>query len=164
MLPGVSRRRKALSVAIVILLAALAVATSVRPGGIANPAKPDPEEAGAPAAPTGGAGPRVERLSFDLREPRRRTVERGAHAIIVVLAPQPGEAAIPRLGLVDAGTPAAPASFDVLLDAPGHYPVTFTPVEGRSKPVGSIVVEPQRGASAETRSGADRRPGRRARR
>jgi hypothetical protein len=138
----VRARRALLAVGLAIALAAFAA-------GLATPPRPGREEPPPYPVPRDRAAERDFRhVAFDAGgEPRRVTVEAGAHVVARVRTPRAGEVAFERLGLIEAATPAAPATFDLLLEEAGAYDAVFRPAEGRSRRAGTLVVEPRsRGA------------------
>jgi hypothetical protein len=126
-------------VVIAVALAALAAALSAPP-----PERDTGERAYRPQG-TAAAG-EVVTVDFDAgrHPPRRDTIRAGSHVVVRVQAPRPGEVAFKRLGLLETATPAAPATFDLLLEDPGTYDATFRPADGGSLRVGTLVVEHRR--------------------
>jgi hypothetical protein len=69
------------------------------------------------------------------------TVESGAHVIVTVEAPQPGEVELADLGRIAPVAPRTPATFDLFTDRPGRFPVLYTPVRDGERRLGTLVVE-----------------------
>jgi hypothetical protein len=128
-------RRALLLMALVVFLVAAVGALVPRPretggGGAALP-----------PAPVAGAPLRTVELSYPHRgEPRRLRVVTGSHVVVEVGTTQSGEATVPGLGLVQPAEISTPARFDVLVDRPGTYDVTFDPAAGEPAVVGRLVV------------------------
>jgi hypothetical protein len=53
----------------------------------------------------------------------------GEAATLVVTVPEAGQVQLVALGLSSPAEPLTPARFELLLDEPGTYDVTFTPAE-----------------------------------
>ena len=111
-------RRALLLFAIVFGLAALAAALT-RP---ADRSDDDPEPT-PPALVEGAAEPTD--VVFDASTPRRRGLDAGRSAELLVEVDDAGQVEIPGLGLSAAANPLTPARFDVLEDRPGSYPILF---------------------------------------
>lgn len=73
-----------------------------------------------------------------------RRVAPGAHVTVTVVAREPGQAEIPRLGLTEPVTPNAPAEFDLVAGDAGRYDVIFMPTDGRAARVGTLVSRSRR--------------------
>lgn len=137
-------RRALLLFAIVLGVAAvgasLAPAPQPRDERLAErPAESEPPRS-APAPPV--TGPRELRFEVSDGEPARHELAAGRHAVMTVAAEEPGEVAIAGLGLTGYAVPGTPAVFDVIPEIAGRYEIDFTPVEGRARTVGLLVVEP----------------------
>jgi hypothetical protein len=150
----VDLRRALLLFAIVLGLAAIA-------SSIARP--PERDEKPVPAHDR--AAPQATDVSADVTPVSAETVEisAGAHPRDVRLAQgrettlhvsvkRRGQVEIPRLGLIDDAEPLTPARFDLLVSAPGRYPVLQRPTAASERPV--------RLATLVVRREADRRPDR----
>ena len=74
------------------------------------------------------------------REPPVRRLRAGTHVTLQVASTRAGEVLLRGLGLVQPVEPGTPASFDVLLTAPGRYDAVLDPVAGRPVRVGRLVV------------------------
>jgi len=123
------RRRPLLILLLVLLL------TSTLTASLAPPREPAPVRDGARPAQVGeDRGPRA--LTIDLGQRAERPAERvpaGRHVVVEVTVGEPGEVALEGLGLVASATPAVPAVFDLLVEEPGRYWVTFRPVGGEAE-------------------------------
>ncbi|HEU0024942.1 MAG TPA: hypothetical protein VFQ12_09940 [Thermoleophilaceae bacterium] len=127
-------RRALLLFAIVLGLAALAAALS-RP---ADRGGAEPEPTTAPPAST--ATPRAPAaVSFQASRPRRRGLDAGRAAEVLVVVDSPGQVEIPGLGLSAPADPLTPARFDVLEDEPGRYPILFSPASVPASTVAETV-------------------------
>jgi hypothetical protein len=73
--------------------------------------------------------------------PALETVDRGRHVVLTISAPEPGEVAIEDLGLTASVGPGTPATFDLFTDRRGRFVVTYEPVDGAPRRVGTLVVE-----------------------
>jgi hypothetical protein len=119
-------RRALVLFAIVVGLAALVAALSPRPKTetlLQPPSAPPPTAP--PAAPTA-------RVSLSLVQERRvrRQVPPGAHLILTVEVPEPGDVSFK--GSVQAAEPNTPAVFDVIMPPTGSFAVEFAPSAGGS--------------------------------
>jgi hypothetical protein len=136
------RQRLILGVALGLAIAGLAVAVvgSTRTGGF-RPGELPSER----VAPARSRAPIELRLDA-ARMGTRHTVPAGAHVLLRVKVPAPGDVDVQGLGLTESATPLAPAVFDILADDPGMYRITFRPVRGRARGIGAVVVrEPPAG-------------------
>ena len=140
-------RRALLLFAIVLGLAAVAAAVS-RPGDDGSDgdgASTSPSSEGAPTVESGttvSPHPDAEaaQLRFAIGSGAKR-VAAGRPATVVVEVDEPGQAHIEGLGLTAAAEPLTPARFDVLVESPGRYPISFTPAAGgESREAGTLVV------------------------
>ena len=110
--------------------------------------RPDEDEPGrtvtdapdAPPRPPADAASELRFVTGDAKRQRRRLAA-GEPAIVTVAVQAPGEVEIPGLGLLHSAEPGTPARFDVLVNRPGRYEITFQPVEGRPQRIGVIEVE-----------------------
>ena len=125
-------RRALLLFAIVLGLAALVAGLSKPEDSSDSPQEP------VAAAPPAGAPRGEAELVFDAARPRRRALEAGQAAELLVEVHLAGQVEIPDLGLSAPADPVTPARFDVLEDRPGSYPILFAPADG------SEATEPQR--------------------
>jgi hypothetical protein len=134
----------------VVLLFAGVLAASALVASLFHPT----ERAARPQAPPSGSapGPAAQRapaepvVSFDARaRPAIHRLGQGASARVTVRVARAGLVALRGLDLEDAAEPLTPATFDVLADSPGRYPVWFEPAAGgRPGRIGTLVVEPAR--------------------
>jgi hypothetical protein len=117
-------RRALVLFAVVVGLAALVAGLSPRPKTetLVPPAPTAPPTA-PPAAPTA-------RLALDLTKEKhvRRHVPPGAHLILTVHVPEPGDVSF--TGSVQAAEPHTPATFDILMPQSGSFEVEFVPSAG----------------------------------
>ncbi len=128
-----------LGIVAVSLGASLAAPPAEREESPAPPAAPQMGDTG--ADPTEIAFEAVGRSARGNGHPQKRSIEQGSRVLLEVDAPEPGEVTIDGLGRVSAVEPETPARFDLLLDDPGGYEVTFTPVDGAAESVGTLSVE-----------------------
>jgi hypothetical protein len=78
----------------------------------------------ASARPHGGPVP----IGFRAAGPRAsRRLTAGRPAAVTVSVDEPGEVAIPSLGLVETADPVTPARFDVLVSDPGSHRIELDP-------------------------------------
>jgi hypothetical protein len=137
-------RRALILFAVVLGLAALA-------GALSQPRREaDRQPADAPAPRTkpeqptlvpGEEASRGTQLRFGGEEPRTRRLQAGRTAVASVAVGEPGQVAIPDLGLIAPADPLTPARFDLLVTTPGRYPVRFTPAgEAAAETVGTLLV------------------------
>lgn len=141
---AVHLRRALLLFAIVLGMAAL-VASLSQPieerRGDTTPS--EPRESGPPeAAPAPAPAPELPpTVTFDAVKDESRRVAAGSAATVEVSVDEPGDVAIPDLGLIEPAEPLTPARFDILANSPGRYELTFTPADGDSaEPAGRLVV------------------------
>jgi hypothetical protein len=122
-------------------------------GALAAQVAPSPKEATKSEPPAQGRDGTVPRLSdrtrlgrtFRLRfeaggKPRVETVTAGAHVIVSVAVPEPGQVELEGFGLVASAEPATPAVFDVVPDDPGRFDALFRPIDGARERAGTLVV------------------------
>ena len=135
-------RRALLLFAIVLGLAALAAGLS-RPEESSEP-RQEPAGPVAPGPAGAGAAPEAE-LRFSAARPRRRSLDVGRAAEVLVEVHLPGQVEIPDLGLSASADPVTPARFDVLEQRPGSHPILFEPAGGgeaaEAQPAGTLVVK-----------------------
>jgi hypothetical protein len=129
------RRAMLLFAAVVLGLSAVIASLSSTPGGDSRQdvSVRTPAERPQPTGPT-------RELTFDAARPRTRSVARGTHVVIRIATPEPGEVAIPPLGLSGTAAPGTPASFDVLAERPGRFDIGFAAVAGATRRAGTLVV------------------------
>ena len=133
------RRRTILAVAVSIAVAVTALAANVAGTGQSGRLGGGEKQA-VRQAPSAPRPPQRLELRAQVGGPRRVVARVGAHVTVRVDVPVPGEVDLGGLGLTESATPKAPATFDVLLDRPGDYPVTFRPAAGRSQAAGTLLV------------------------
>jgi hypothetical protein len=130
------RRRVLLLAALVLGTAALIASLSTpQGGGSDNDSPPGPSQ-----TTTEAAEPTRE-LRLDVTRRSIITIARGSHVVLRVEVPEPGEVAIPELGLTGNAAPGTPARFDVLAERTGRYDLIFVPAGGESRRAGTLVVE-----------------------
>jgi hypothetical protein len=140
--------RRALLFFAVVLAASALVASLFHPTEQA--AQPQAPPSGSPPGSAAQRPPAERVLSFDARRrPVTRRLEQGESVRVRVRVERAGLVALRGLDLEDAAEPLTPATFDVLADTPGRYPVWFAPAGGaRPARIGTLVVEPARGHAA----------------
>ena len=114
-------RRAVLLLGLVIGLAAITAALSPSPR---TDVQPGPATAPPPATPPAAPTARVA-LNLDGTRRRTRTVPPGAHLILSVEVPEPGQ--VQLMGTVQPAEPGTPAQFDLIAPQSGSYTVRFTP-------------------------------------
>lgn len=141
-------RRALLLFAIVLGFSALAASLAPPPPdepdqGTETEASPPavPPPPGDDPPPPASGSPTELRYVTGTGEPERRRVEAGEHVVVTVAVQDPGQVAIPGLGLLQVAEPGVPARFDVLASRAGRYEITFEPVDGQPERVGIIEVE-----------------------
>ena len=120
-------RRALLLFAIVLGLAALAAGLS-QPDDSSEPEQQT--TAPSPSAPAGTEPGGETDLVFEATRPRRRALEAGQAAEVLVEVHLPGQVVIAGLGLSATADPVTPARFDVLEERAGSYPILFAPAAG----------------------------------
>jgi hypothetical protein len=139
---AVHLRRALLLFAIVLGMAAL-VASLSRPieERRGQTTASEPREPGPPEAAPAPAPELPPTVTFDAVKDESRRVAAGSAATVEVSVDEPGDVAIPGMGLIEPAEPLTPARFDILANSPGRYELTFTPADGDpSEPAGSLVV------------------------
>jgi hypothetical protein len=124
-------RRALLLFAVVVGLAAVVAVLSPRPKTQTLEAPGAPP----PAAPSPAPSARMT-LSMDQEKHVRRHVPPGAHLILTVEVPEPGD--VTFIGSAQAAEPHTPAVFDMLMPESGSFEVEFAPSSGGS-PRGATV-------------------------
>ena len=142
-------RRTLIALTAVLLASAVAAAVFPEPRPADRAERPraapsPPPRAGAGPEPSGdrpAAGDPV-RVRFDAGAPAPvlRSVERGAHVVVTVAAPVPGEVTLEGLELVENADRRAPAVFDLLATRRGRFPVLFAPAGEPRRRAGTLVV------------------------
>ncbi len=128
-------RRALLLFAIVLGFAALAATVSEAPPR--DRARPP----AAASLPPGGVRPPV-RLELSANDgPRSLRLAAGNAATLTVSVREPGEVEMERPPLISPAAPSTPASFPLLIDGPGRYPVLFRPADsGERRRVATLIV------------------------
>jgi len=128
-------RRALLLFAIVLGFTALAATLSQAPRRDRHPAP------GAVSLPAGGVRPPVHlRLSARGR-PRSLRLAAGNAATLTVSVREPGQVELESPPLISPAAPSTPASFPLLIDRPGRYPVLFRPADsGRQRRLATLIV------------------------
>jgi hypothetical protein len=127
----------------VLLLAALVLGTAALIASLSTP-RDDPSDDDPPPEPTRTTPDATEptrELRLDVTRRTVITVARGSHVVLRVEVPEPGEVAIPELGLTANAQPGTPATFDVLAERTGRHELTFVPAGGELRRAGTLVVE-----------------------
>jgi len=139
-------RRALILFAIVLGLAAVAASVS-RPGDSDDPSPaPTTESAGPPTAAPAPEGRRAADLTFEPGDRSPKRIRAGHAATIWVEVEEAGQVEIAGLGLSAAAEPLTPARFEVLTNATGRHPITFTAAsQGEPVKVGILSVVPQAG-------------------
>jgi hypothetical protein len=136
-------RRALLLFAIVLGLAAVAASvsrprdTDDSPGGVQETVT----EAEQPPTASPGAPAAVE-LTLFAADPEPLRIRAGQAATVFVEVDEPGQVAIPALGMGAAAEPLTPARFDVLTRQTGRHPIEFEPARADDAQVrvGTLVV------------------------
>jgi hypothetical protein len=137
-------RRALLLFAIVLGLAAVAASVS-RSRDDAPDSSGGVEATGTEArqAPTASPGvPAAVELTLFAADPTPQRIRAGQAATLFVEVEEPGQVAIPDLGVGAAAEPLTPARFDVLTRQTGRHPIEFEPAgaDGARVRVGTLVV------------------------
>jgi hypothetical protein len=130
-------RRALLLFALVLGLTAVAasIAPAPRSDRQVQPAPP-------PASDAGAAG----QVALTLKPPAPgrpvpvRRVAPGSLLSLTVAAGEPGQVLLPALGRTATVTASTPARFPLLAPSAGRYSVTFAPVDGPPRQLGTIVI------------------------
>lgn len=134
-------RRALLLFAIVLGLAAVAASVS-RPRDVSDsPGQETVTEVEQPPTASPGAPAAVE-LTLFAADPEPLRIRAGQAATLFVEVEEPGQVAIPDLGLAAAAEPLTPARFDVLTRQTGRHPIEFEPAgaDDAQVRVGTLVV------------------------
>ena len=134
--------RRALLLMAVVLLGVAAVEALVGVPSTRVPREPRTTQVAPPppVPPTPTASASVTFRYRPGRKPPVRRLRAGTHVTLQVASTRAGEVLLRGLGLVQPVEPGTPASFDVLLTAPGRYDAVLDPVVGRPVRVGHLVV------------------------
>ena len=132
-----TRRRLLIFAVVVLALAALFAAFD---------SGEEVDDSPVPATPgQSAAGEKVIQLDAGAEKPAEERVKAGTHVILRVRATKgTGEVALRERGLsgvVKPAEPGTPAVFDLLLENPQRFDVLFTPTNGETQKVATIVVE-----------------------
>ena len=139
---AVHLRRALLLFAIVLGMAALVASLSRPIEERRDQTTPrEPRESGPPEAAPVPAPELPPTVRFDAAKDESRRVPAGSAATVEVSVDEPGDVAIPDMGLIEPAEPLTPARFDILANSPGRYEVTFMPADGDpTEPAGRLVV------------------------
>jgi hypothetical protein len=123
-----------------VLLALGAVAASLAPRDLRGPQTTTTPQRPPAAAPLVARGRDVT-LAVDASASRPQTVSArvGDHVQLTVRASQPDAVNIPALGQTQAVDPYSPATFDLLPDLPGSFPITL---QQSGRRVGTLRITP----------------------
>ncbi len=120
---------------IALLLGLTAVAASLVPRDRSSSPNAGEPSAAQPAGATTES--RTETLTAS-EDPQRLVIERGELIALEVSADERDAVSIPGLGLMDAVDPDSPATFTILADVPGDYPVELLEADRR---IGTLEVQ-----------------------
>ena len=136
-------RRALLLFAIVLGLAAVAASVSRHPDE--SPGQETVTEADQPPTASPGTPAAVE-LTLFAAEPQPQRIRAGQAATLFVEVEEPGQVAIPDLGMAAVAEPLTPARFDVLTRQTGRHPIEFEPAGADDTRVrlGTLVVVEER--------------------
>lgn len=139
-------RRILLFFGIVLLLTAAAASLVPVPEEAQRDREEPPStEAARPSPEAGPDGRLAAQVEFEASgAPATENVETGERVIVTVEAGEPGEVELQGLGRIQPVEPGTPAVFDLFTDSTGRFEVVYEPVEGPSRAVGTLVVEPAR--------------------
>jgi hypothetical protein len=140
-------RRALLLFAIVLGLAAIAASVSRPRDTSEDPSRAPPitEAEQPPTAAPGTAAPATPaavELTFFAGDPEAQRIRAGQAATVYVEVEEPGQVAIPDLGMSAAAEPLTEARFDVLTRETGRHPILFEPAgaDDAQVRVGTLVV------------------------
>jgi hypothetical protein len=136
-------RRALLLFAIVLGLAAVAASVS-RPRDVSeSPGTVQDTVTEADQPPTASPGaPAALELTLFAADPEPQRIRAGQAATLFVEVEEPGQVAIPDLGMAAVAEPLTPARFDVLTRQTGRHPIEFQPAgaDDAQVRVGTLVV------------------------
>jgi hypothetical protein len=135
-------RRALLLFAIVLGLAAVAASVS-RPRNADSPGTAQETLTQSEQPPTAAPGaPAAVELTLSAANPEAQRIRAGQAATLFVEVEEPGQVAIPDLGMGAAAEPLTPARFDVLTRETGRHPIEFEPAgaDDAQVRVGTLVV------------------------
>lgn len=124
-----------------IVLGVAALAATINPRQ-AGPPRDDPKTSEATGRRASPPVAETFRLRFDARSPpSTRTVSRGAHVVLRVIVPEPGQVTIDGLGQALPADRDTPALFDLLPSRAGRFEVALVGADdGRERTVGTLAV------------------------
>ena len=128
-----------------LLLFAIVLGTAALVASLSRPVE-DRRERGRPAEPgpptaTPPPSSRPEEPgSVEAANDESRRMRAGEAATLEVTVTEPGDVAIPDLGLSAPAAPLTPARFEVLPPEPGDYEIVFTAAGAEAEPAGRLVV------------------------
>jgi hypothetical protein len=140
-------RRALLLFAIVLGLAAVAASVSRPRGADDDPTRVPEPTTSTEQPPTASPGtPAAVELTLFAADPQPQRIRAGQAATLFVEVEEPGQVAIPNLGMGAAAEPLTPARFDVLTRQTGRHPIEFEPAgaDGAQVRVGTLVVVEER--------------------
>ncbi len=122
-----------------LIVAILMGITALTAGLSAPPRPPPPPPPGASPRPAGGAPAAVRRTLDAGGRARTVAVEEGDHVVLTVRSDLTDTVEVVGLDRLAPVAPGLPATFDILADRPGLYPVVLTADGGR---LGALRVSP----------------------
>ena len=134
-------RRALLLFVIVLGLAAVLASVSGPRDASDDPGEETLIEAEQPPTASPGVPAAVE-LTLFAAEPQPQRIRAGQAATLFVEVEEPGQVAIPDLGMAAVAEPLTPARFDVLTRQTGRHPIEFQPAgaDDAQVRVGTLVV------------------------
>jgi hypothetical protein len=134
-------RRALLLFVIVLGLAAVLASVSGPRDASDDPGEETLIEAEQPPTASPGAPAAVE-LTLFAADPQPQRIRAGQAATLFVEVEEPGQVAIPDLGMAAVAEPLTPARFDVLTRQTGRHPIEFQPAgaDDAQVRVGTLVV------------------------
>jgi hypothetical protein len=134
--------RRALLLFVIVLGLAAVLASVSGPRDVSDdPGEETVIDAEQPPTASPGAPAAVE-LTLFAADPQPQRIRAGQAATLFVEVEQPGQVAIPALGMGAAAEPLTPARFDVLTRQTGRHPIEFEPAgaDDAQVRVGTLVV------------------------
>ena len=138
-------RRALLLFAIVLGLAAVLASVSGPRDASDDPGEETVIESDQPPTASPGTPAAVE-LTLFAADPQPQRIRAGQAATLFVEVEEPGQVAIPDLGMAAVAEPLTPARFDVLTRQTGRHPIEFSPAgadDARVR-IGTLVVVEER--------------------
>lgn len=138
-------RRALLLFAIVLGLAAVIASVSGPRDASDDPGEETVIEADQPPTASPGVPAAVD-LTLFAADPQPQRIRAGQAATLFVEVEEPGQVAIPDLGMAAVAEPLTPARFDVLTRQTGRHPIEFLPAgadDARVR-IGTLVVVEER--------------------